>query len=454
MASYRLVPPQACRASTNCSSRSTSPVNSALPLMLSLNCTTSALSTSSSLCTKVMAASCRKCMLLRMLPLASSTSTTESGIFVRRGPRPPGSRRPPAARRPRAPRCPSGPGRGTNRPALSCTTAVTETTSTSTSSVKGGGVGSAALGAGGAGRARPGAASSASARGPRGEAPHAAGSGPGGGAGGAGARRTTQAARIATRAAASDGKHDGQHEQRRSASSVLEQAQERVGQAARERGGRRAQRRLGGVGHEGGRRAHRHARAPARSAGRRPARAPRRPAASPPPAAARWRARRGRGRPRGSCRPAISMTVATPNRISARLLSHELERGARARSGPPRARPPSQQQRQPGAQAGAGGEADPQRQGRHDLRPGHRSMTSRLGRRAVSRAGLGAWTARGGRSPRCFMRLRRRKPENSMRPRSCLTCTKVGESASSSQGAVATVTSFQAGSSALPTLTW
>ena len=80
MASLRLVPPQACSASTNCSRRSLSPVNSALPLMLSLNWTTSAVSTSSSLCTKLMAASCRKRMLRAMLPEESSTSTTESGM--------------------------------------------------------------------------------------------------------------------------------------------------------------------------------------------------------------------------------------------------------------------------------------------------------------------------------------------------------------------------------------
>ena len=57
-----------------------SPVNSMLPLTLSLKETTSAESTSSSLPTKLTAASCRKCMLCRMLPLQSSTSTTESGM--------------------------------------------------------------------------------------------------------------------------------------------------------------------------------------------------------------------------------------------------------------------------------------------------------------------------------------------------------------------------------------
>ena len=56
-----------------------SPVNSALPLTLSLKLTTSAVSTSSSLYTKFSTASWRKWMLSFMLPLVSRTSTMDRG---------------------------------------------------------------------------------------------------------------------------------------------------------------------------------------------------------------------------------------------------------------------------------------------------------------------------------------------------------------------------------------
>ena len=142
MASFRLVPPQACSASTNCSRRSTSPVNSALPLMLSLNWTTSAVSTSSSLRTKLMAASCRKRMLRAMLPLASSTSTTESGIFSAPASAEASRKYVTSCGTPSSSSSMSSvPGRFTKWPPLSCTTAVTETISTSTSRTSVGGVG-------------------------------------------------------------------------------------------------------------------------------------------------------------------------------------------------------------------------------------------------------------------------------------------------------------------------
>ena len=140
-------PAPGCSASTNCSRRSTSPENSALPLMLSLNCPTRP-GPRRPLCTKVRAASCRKRMLVRMLPLASSTRPRRAGSS-------PPSRRGLAevvtscARRPRRPRC-RGPRPCRGRPPLSWTTAVTETISTADSKVKG--LGGAGPGTGEGGR--------------------------------------------------------------------------------------------------------------------------------------------------------------------------------------------------------------------------------------------------------------------------------------------------------------
>src|SRR5204863_4407767 len=78
-----------------------------------------------------------KCMLLRMLPLASRTSTTERGVFSAAGPET--SRKyETSCRTPSSYTSMSlGPSPRTNRPALSWTTAVTDTTSTSTSRVNG-----------------------------------------------------------------------------------------------------------------------------------------------------------------------------------------------------------------------------------------------------------------------------------------------------------------------------
>ena len=54
--------------------------NSVLPFTLSLKLTTMALSASSSLSRKLLAASCRKRMFGTMLPEVSSTRTTDSGM--------------------------------------------------------------------------------------------------------------------------------------------------------------------------------------------------------------------------------------------------------------------------------------------------------------------------------------------------------------------------------------
>ena len=157
-------------------------------------------------------------------------------------------------------------------------------------------------------------------------------------------------------------------------------AEHRVGQAAGERGRGRAQQRTCGVGHERRRRAHGHARAPGRSADREICHITE--AASSEPAAGRSTVRqRVQGVVHGGelvARRSRS-AVATPNRIRARLVAMNWNEGPRSMKPPARASPPTQQQGQPGAQAGAGGQPDAQGQRRHDLGPGHRLHDSRLG---------------------------------------------------------------------------